>query len=93
VYHWVDRRIRAHIFICVMALQIQRLIRSRLRKAGIARTPERALEKLSIQRALEVYTEAGVVQGLVKATAEQLSLFKAMDVPPPQHKHLQQQTL
>jgi len=93
VYHWVDRRIRAHIFICVMALQIQRLIRSRLRKAGIARSPERALEKLSIQRALEVNTEAGVVQGLVKATGEQLSLFKAMNVPPPQHKHLQQQTL
>lgn len=57
----VDRRIRAYIFICVMTLQIQRLIRCRLRKAGIARSPERALE---------VNTKAGVVPGLVKPTAE-----------------------
>ena len=30
VYHFVDRRVRAHVFICVMALQIQRLMRQRL---------------------------------------------------------------
>jgi len=41
VYHWVDRRIRAHIFMCVMALQLHRLMRRRLQQAEISASPER----------------------------------------------------
>jgi len=53
VYHWVDRRIRAHIFICVMALQLHRLMRSRLHQAEIFTSPERVLEKLALNRTLQ----------------------------------------
>jgi transposase len=88
MYHWVDRRIEAHIFICVMALQIQRLMRQRLRGASVNRSPERALEKLSFQRTVEATANSKKIRGLVRPTAEQLTLFKALSVPPPQPKHL-----
>jgi transposase len=88
IYHWVDRRIQAHIFMCVLALQIQRLMRQRLRKARIKRSPERVLEKLSFQRTVEATSEGKRIQGLVPPTGEQLSFFNALNIPKPQHKHL-----
>lgn len=88
MYHFVDRRIEAHVFICVMALQIHRLMRQRLRKARIERSPERVLQRLSIQRSVEAQADGRRIHGLVTATAEQLSLFKALGVPAPQHKDL-----
>jgi transposase len=88
VYHRVDRRIEAHIFICVMALQLHRLMRQRLRNAKVERSPERVLEKLSLHRTVEATANGKRIQGLVRASEEQLSLFQALNVPVPQHKHL-----
>jgi transposase len=88
IYHWVDRRIEAHIFMCVLALQIQRLMRQRLRKANINRSPERVLEKLSFQRTVEATAKGNKIQGLVPPTEEQLSFFEGLNIPKPQHKHL-----
>jgi transposase len=88
VYHWVDRRIQAHIFICVMALTIERLMRHRLERAKIKRSPERVLEKLSFQRTVEARLKGRKIQGLIPPTPEQLSFFRALNIPEPQHKHL-----
>jgi len=88
MYHWVDRRIQAHIFMCVMALQIHRLMRYRLRKAKILRSPERVLEKLSFQRTVEARADGKKIQGLIPPTPEQLSFFEALNIPAPQHKDL-----
>jgi transposase len=93
MHHWVDRRIEAHIFICVLALQIQRLMRQRLKKVNIRRSPEMVLEKLSRQRTLEATANGKNLKGLVRATEEQLRLFKALNMPAPQHKHLTDPTL
>lgn len=86
MHHWVDRRIEAHIFICVMALQIHRLMRHRLHKAKIPRSPERVLEKLSFQRTVEAKIDGKKIQGLIPPTPEQLSFFEALNIPAPQHK-------
>ena len=88
IYHWVNRRIEAHIFICVMALMIERLMRHRLQKAKIKRSPERVLEKLSFQRTVVATVKGKTIAGLVPSTAEQLTFFKALNIPEPQHKHL-----
>jgi transposase len=93
MHHWVDRRIEAHIFICVLALQIQRLMRQRLKKVNIRRSPEMVLAKLSRQRTVEATADGKTLQGLVRATEEQLRLFKALSMPAPQHKHLTDPTL
>jgi transposase len=93
MYHWVDRRIEAHIFMCVMALQLQRLMRHRLRTAKIDTSPERVLEKLSFQRTVEANINGRTVQGLIPPTQSQLKLFEALNVPAPQHQNLQDPTL
>lgn len=35
VYHWTEERIRAHVFICVLALQIERWMRRRLKGTSV----------------------------------------------------------
>lgn len=83
MYHWKERRIRAHIFICVMALQIHRLMRLRLKKAGSSFSPDRALEKLSRLRTIHADVGGREHIGLTKPTEIQLLLFKELEVPKP----------
>ena len=89
VYHWVDRRIRAHIFLCIMALQLHRLMRSRLHEAQIFTSPARVLEKLALQRTVQAEIDGKKFDGLIPPTPEQLDLFKALGVPTPHHQNLQ----
>lgn len=35
VYHWTERRIRAHIFVCVIALQMERWMRNKLQSISV----------------------------------------------------------
>jgi hypothetical protein len=35
VYHWTEERIRAHVFICVLALQVERWMRNRLKGMSV----------------------------------------------------------
>ena len=37
VYHWTERRIRAHIFICVIALQMERWMRNKLQSLSVSK--------------------------------------------------------
>ncbi|MGO9016920.1 MAG: transposase [Syntrophobacteraceae bacterium] len=39
MFHRTDRRIEAHIFMCVMALQLHRFMRSRLNASKIVKSP------------------------------------------------------
>ena len=36
VYHWTERRIRAHIFICVISLQLERWMRNKLQSISVS---------------------------------------------------------
>ena len=37
VFHWTERRIRAHVFVCVLALQLERWMRLKLRPVSVPR--------------------------------------------------------
>ncbi len=56
-----ERRIRAHIFVCVLALQVERWMRNRLRPLG-----------LSVPRALALMQRNKVVELVVGATSARL---------------------
>src|SRR5258707_13555471 len=47
IYHQVEQRVKAHIFVAALALLIQRLLKRRLVEAGVAISAERAIEALS----------------------------------------------
>jgi hypothetical protein len=50
IYHQVETRVRAHIFIATLALVVQRLLDRRLHDAGIEFSSIRAIEALSTVR-------------------------------------------
>ncbi len=79
VYHWTERRIRAHVFLCVMALQMQRAMRTRLRRNGSRFSPEAALRKLSTVHALR----AGKHWGMTTLKEAHRTIYRQLEIPFP----------
>ena len=50
IYHQIEPRVKAHIFVAALALLVQRLLHRRLEQAGMDFSPERALQALSTLR-------------------------------------------
>ncbi len=59
VYHRLPERIRAHASICFMALILHRVMRMRLRAGNTAITPERALQSLNLETAVDRFVSLG----------------------------------
>jgi len=50
IYHQIESRVKAHIFVAALALLVQRLLSRRLEEAGIEFSAERAMEALQTVR-------------------------------------------
>lgn len=50
IYHQVESRVKAHIFVAALALLVQRLLGRRLEESGVALSPARAMQALSTMR-------------------------------------------
>lgn len=46
VFHWRYRRVKAHLFICTLALLLERYMEQKLKNAGLVISARKALEKL-----------------------------------------------
>lgn len=79
VYHWTEDRIRAHIFLCVLALQIERLMRNRLQSVSV----RKAIDRLRRIKAGEMEVNGVKTRSLTRTTQEQKNLFEFLDVPAP----------
>lgn len=88
IHHWTERRIRAHIFLCVLALQIEWIMRRRLRQAGESVSVAGALEKLRRIKAgiLEIHGMRSTV--LTRLTDEHKLLFQKLGLPLPRAKEI-----
>lgn len=53
VFHWRYRRVKAHVFICVLALLLERYLQQKLDKAGLDLSARKALEKLKNIKVVE----------------------------------------
>jgi len=78
VHHWTEDRIKAHVFICVLALQIERLMRNRLQTLSV----RKALDRLRRIKVGEM--RVGDTSTLLpsEATAEQKEILRELGVPP-----------
>jgi len=84
VYHRLPDRIRAHAFICFMALVLHRVMRMRLRAANTGITPERALQMLKrIQHHRVTLGGAAPLSGVSSMSHEHNDMFKALKVKQP----------
>ena len=91
IYHQVELRVKAHIFVAALALLIQRLLHRRLEQAGIDFSPERAMQALSTIRlvTLRVGDQAqrrGISGGCPDAQRV-LKALKVIDLKPPTPPH------
>ena len=57
IYHRIEPRVKAHIFVAALALLVQRLLGRRLQEAGVDLSPARALQALATVRLVSFHLE------------------------------------
>jgi hypothetical protein len=88
IRHWTERRVRAHVAVCVYATIIEALITAALRHADVRDpdladqhlTAERALRELSRIRAVTLTTGTRSIHLVTRPTALQARLLNVLDV-------------
>jgi hypothetical protein len=87
IYHQVEDRVKAYIFVAALALLVQRLLHRRLEQAGIDFSPERTIQALSTVRLvslrLEDQGERRGVSGGCPDARRVLKALKLTDLKPP----------
>lgn len=78
VYHWTEPRIRAHIFICVLALQVERWMRNKLQTV----TVQKALQSLQQIKAGELSINGKTIIMATRPSIEQKELLQKLGVKP-----------
>jgi len=87
IYHQIEPRVRAHIFVAALALLVQRLLGRRLQEAGVDLSPARAMQALATVRLVTFHLEGqpdrrGVTGGCPDARLV-LKALKLADQRPP----------
>ena len=87
IYHQVEPRVKAHIFVAALALLVQRLLGRRLEEAGVDLSPARAMHALSTVRLVTFRLEGqperrGMAGGCPDARLV-LKALKLIDQRPP----------
>jgi transposase len=87
IYHQIEARVKAHIFVAALALLVQRLLGRRLKEAGVDLSPARAIEALSTVRLVTFRLEGqperrGITGGCPDARLV-LKALKLVDQRPP----------
>jgi len=78
VHHWTEDRIKAHVFICVLALQIERLMRNRLKTLSVSK----ALDRLRRIKVGEMRVGDTSTLLASEVTAEQKEIMRKLVIPP-----------
>jgi transposase len=87
IYHQIEMRVKAHIFVAALALLVQRLLGRRLKEAGTDLSPARAMQALATVRLVRFHLEGqperrGVASGCPDARLV-LKALKVVDPRPP----------
>ena len=87
IYHQIEARVKAHIFVATLALLVQRLLDRRLEEAGINFSAERAMEALQTVRLvtfrMDDRPERRGVSGGCPDARRVLKALKLTDLKPP----------
>ena len=83
-FHWTEHRVRAHVFLCVLALVIERVMRLKLKAAKNSHSPQGALRELRqiMHVRLTLPTKDLEYNLLANKKPIQGELFRALDVAP-----------
>ena len=78
VYHWTEKRIRAHVFVCVLALQIERWMRGKLKTVSVPK----ALDSLQRIKVGELDIGGKKSRVVTRPTEEQKEWLASLGTPP-----------
>jgi hypothetical protein len=86
IWHRVERRVRAHIFVAALAFLVERMLERALKEAGVSLSAEAALTALQTVRRVcfrgQGQFRTGVTPGSSRAR-QVLKALKLFDVRPP----------
>jgi transposase len=77
VYHWTEERIRAHVFICVLALQMERWMRNKLKGMSVPA----AIRQLRRIKMIEMIEGRSTRSMPTRLNAEQEEILRKLGVP------------
>jgi transposase len=84
VYHRLPQRIRAHAFVCFLALIVSRVMRQRLKHAKSELSPEKALAQLrKIQRHKVRINQAQPITGISTINDMQATVLESLNLKKP----------
>jgi transposase len=75
--HWTEKRIRAHVFLCILALQMERWMRKKLGDISVTKAI-RILRRIKVVMASSSEKDTSVV---TRANKEQKEIFRRLGVP------------
>jgi transposase len=78
VYHWTERRIRAHIFVCVLALQVERWMRRKMKDVSSVPKAIRSLQRIKVG---EIEVGGKTTRAVSRSLPEQTALLETLGVP------------
>jgi transposase len=79
VFHWTERRIRAHIFVCVLALQVERWMRRKMKDVSSVPKAIRSLQRIKVG---EIEVGGKTTRAVSRSIPEQRVLLETLGVPP-----------
>jgi len=83
VYYWADRRVHAHIFVCVLAYLLEKALATRLRDARLGFSAREALDQLSTLHLVENRLGNTTVRTISRPSPQVQAILKAVDMPVP----------
>jgi transposase len=79
IYHQVESRVKAHIFVAALALLVQRLLGRRLDESGVDLSPSRAMQALSTVRLVRLrLADQGERRGVAGGCPDARLIVKAL---------------
>ena len=86
IYHQVEPRVKAHIFVAMLVLLVQRVLHQRLRESNIDFSPSRAIEALSTIRHVTFRLDGQNPQSAISAgSPDARRVHKALRITSPRH--------
>jgi hypothetical protein len=82
VYHYRERRARAHVFVCVLAYLLETALEAKLTDAGIPLTARRALDELARVHVADNHVSGKSVLTVTRPTPTAAAIVAAVGLPP-----------
>jgi transposase len=80
IYHRVEPRVKAHIFVAFLALLLQRLLTKRLKEAAVDLSAPHALQAVETLRLVEFKVDRRKRQGVSRGSAHARQVLKALGI-------------